>query len=339
MNILLSSAGRRPYLVRWFREALADNGIDGRIIAADLDLMSPARAFADDFVAAPRVTDPDYEPWLRDLLKESDVRLAVSINDFELSTWAQLPPAEEWGALVRLGADTQQLVEDKYEMSLAIGEKGITVPRTWLGSDADRAVDEATPGRSFVVKGRFGSASRGLRFADAAELSDAVASATADVTDRQGRGASEQSEADARDLVVIQECIKGPEFGIDVVSDLDETYAGVLARRKITMRAGETDRAESVDASGFVGTAQQLAEAVPHPGSIDVDVMTSEEGEQYVIDVNPRFGGGYPFSHLAGARVPHAYVAWAAGLDVDESWLRTEDGVVAGKYVEAVRIP
>ena len=49
MNILLSSVGRRPYLVRWFKEALVLNGISGKVIAVDLDPHSPARVFADDF--------------------------------------------------------------------------------------------------------------------------------------------------------------------------------------------------------------------------------------------------------------------------------------------------
>ena len=47
MNILLSSVGRRPYLVRWFRDALAENGVEGRVIAADVDPFAPSRPFAD----------------------------------------------------------------------------------------------------------------------------------------------------------------------------------------------------------------------------------------------------------------------------------------------------
>ena len=338
MNILLSSVGRRPYLVRWFCEALADHGLTGSVIAADLDPRSPARTFADDFVTAPRVTDPGYQQWLQDFLHDRDVTIAVSINDFELSTWARLPTTPEWDPLVRLTAASQSLVEDKYAMSLAFREQGMSVPHTWLGGAAGRAAQEGEPGRDFVVKGRFGSASRGLRFTDAAGLSAAVADATHEVTDRQGRPAHEQRDIDPRELVIIQERIVGPEYGLDVVCDLDANYAGVLARRKITMRAGETDRAESVCGADFATVGHWIADAVPHAGTVDVDVMVADDGLPYVIDVNPRFGGGYPFSHLAGARVPHAYVAWAAGLPIQPEWLTPEIGVVSGKYVEAVRI-
>lgn len=338
MNILLSSVGRRPYLVRWFQEALAANGVHGTVIAADLDRHAPAKSFAQDFVQAPRVTDPGYRSWLQSFLADHDIGIAVSINDFELSTWAQLPATPEWNSLVRLTSESQHLVEDKYAMSLAFGEQEMSVPQTWLGGAAERAAEEAPAGSGFVVKGRFGSASRGLRFAEAANLADAVADATREVTDRQGRAAHEQHDVEPRDLVIIQERIDGPEYGLDVVCDLNHGFAGVLARRKITMRAGETDRAESVAADGFVDVARQLAEAVPHAGTIDVDVMVGADDKAYVIDVNPRFGGGYPFSHLAGAHIPNAYVAWAAGLSVADDWLRTDIGVIAGKYVETVRI-
>lgn len=66
--------------------------------------------------------------------------------------------------------------------------------------------------------------------------------------------------------------------------------------------------------------------------------MVDSDGGSYVIDINPRFGGGYPFSHLAGARIPNAYVAWAAGLPVADDWLCSEAGVISGKCVEAVRV-
>lgn len=53
-----------------------------------------------------------------------------------------------------------------------------------------------------------------------------------------------------------------------------------------------------------------------HPtGSIDVDFRENAAGEPMVIDVNPRMGGGYPFTHRAGADMPSALVRSAAGLE------------------------
>ena len=65
-----------------------------------------------------------------------------------------------------------------------------------------------------------------------------------------------------------------------------------------------------------------------------MDVFVDASGDIYVIDINPRFGGGYPFSHVAGARVPECYVAWTLGREPDPAWLRCRPDVVAGKFVE-----
>ena len=335
MNILLSSVGRRPYLVRWFQEALQANSLEGKVIAADYDAHAPSREFADQFIQAPAVTDTAYSTWLANTLKDQSIDLAVSINDFELSEWAQLDQSPEWAPLVRINADVQAIIEDKLVMAERFASAGIPTPQTWLGSTPPQ---DLTLTQKLITKGRFGSASRGLQFTDQAGITDAIDIATNEVTDRKGQAAHQQSELAPAELVLVQEMIEGTEYGLDVVCDLNGEYAGVLVRRKIAMRGGETDRAESVAPTDFEDIARSIAEAVPHPGTFDVDVIVNAEGIPYVIDVNPRFGGGYPLSHLAGARVPNAYVAWSADKSVSDEWFEYEAGAVVGKYVEAVRV-
>lgn len=336
MNILLTSVGRRPYLVRWFQEALADNDLAGRVIAADLDEFAPARAFADDFVPARRVDDPGYRDWLGNVLVEQNIGLVVSINDFELSEWSLLPQTRKFAPLVRLSSETQALVEDKFTTGVELDRYAIANPKTWLGS---AAAECAEAGKRYVTKGRFGSASRGLRFTDAERLEETVAEVTHEVTTRTGGAATSDADTAPADFVIIQEEISGIEYGLDVVCDLNGSFVAVFARRKIAMRAGETDRAEAVDPAPFVELGRRISEAIPHPGSVDVDVIVDKQGEAFVIDINPRLGGGYPFSHLAGARVPQAYVAWASGRTVNPAWLKSTPGIVGGKYVEAVALP
>ncbi|MBK8448471.1 MAG: ATP-grasp domain-containing protein [Micropruina sp.] len=335
MNILLSSVGRRPYLVRWFKEALLLNGVDGQVVAADSDPLAPARSFADAFMPAPRVDDPRYEQWLGDSLREMHVDLAVSVNDFELARWSELSSEDSWSCLVRLPAATQRVVDDKVLMNRTLQLAGIGSPATHTGRFPEMIIRQSKTGR-FITKGRFGSASRGLNFTNADELADTILAASDQVTNRYGVHAHLQSEFTPADLVIVQEEVKGTEFGLDVISDLNGEFVSVLARRKIAMRGGETDRAESVDGSAFRALARRIARELPHRGSMDIDVIVDADGNSYVIDVNPRFGGGYPFSHLAGAHVPAAYVAWAHGRQPSDEWLVATPGVVSGKYVEAV---
>jgi len=62
------------------------------------------------------------------------------------------------------------------------------------------------------------------------------------------------------------------------------------------------------------------------------------DGRPYVLEMNPRFGGGYPFSHMAGANLPAALVAWADGGTIDEDWLRVRPNVVASKCDRLVEV-
>lgn len=137
-------------------------------------------------------------------------------------------------------------------------------------------------------------------------------------------------------LVVVQELVEGEEFGLDVVCSFEGEYQAVLARKKLKMRAGETDRAVTVSSEPFDMFGRDLANALSLRGLTDVDVIVRSDGKPVVIDINPRFGGGYPFSHLAGANVPACYVAWVTGNDIRSDWLQPRPGVVSSKY-EAIR--
>ncbi len=336
LTLLLSSVGRRPYLVEWFREALDMNGVRGRVIAADSDQYAPSRSFADDFVAAPPVADAGYERWLVSVLDDEEIDLAVSINDFELSRWSSLSPQFAFGErLLRLAPDVQTRVEDKLEMGLLLGAHGVHVPATLTAATAVEHID-GQANRELVTKGRFGSASRGLRHTVPAALAKAVQDAAHEVTDASGRDAA-LSSVDPLELVVVQDRVRGQEFGVDVISDFDGRYVTSLVRRKVAMRFGETERAESVRSEPFIELGRRIASAIPHRGSIDVDVIVDKAGAPWVIDVNPRFGGGYPFSHLSGAHIPAAYVAWLTGSEPDPGWLTCVPGIVSSKYVGVSR--
>ena len=279
---------------------------------------------------------PEYDAWLDDVLIDHGIDLAISVNDFELSHWASRSPSEST-ELISLAPLLQRDVEDKLAMAGLLTESGIRVPHTQtvlhaMSSGAYQPEDDV------VTKGRFGSGSRGLRRGSGRLLEEAALRALAEVTDAQGVPV-DLRDTSSLDLLVVQPFVAGQEYGLDVVSDFDHRHAAVLARRKIAMRSGETDRAVSVDSGPFADLGTALAAAIPHRGVMDVDVIVDSEGAAWVIDVNPRFGGGYPFSHIAGADVPSAYVAWALGEVPDPSWSTSTAGVVGSKYVGVLKLP
>lgn len=333
LRVLLCAAGRRPYLLRWFREGLRMNGIEGSVILADGDRHAGGRQAADLFVHAPAVIDDHYTDWLRQTLEDHRVDLAISVNDFELSAWSELE--SEIPALVRLGRDQQSIAEDKAAMALALTGMGVGSPPTWVGSQvvADPSVVGTADG--YVVKSRYGSGSVGLTTCTSNELLAVVQQASDEVYGRNG--AALAGAHAALDGVIVQPRIAGVEYGLDVVADLNTRYRATFAREKLVMRGGETDKAVTVDGSRFEEHGRAIAGLLHHRGTVDADVLVDAEGQAWVIDVNPRFGGGYPLTHVAGAHLPAAMIAWALGRDADASWLQYMAGVVASKVVDVAR--
>jgi carbamoyl-phosphate synthase large subunit len=327
VNVLITSAGRRNYLVSYFRDALRGRG---RILAADMSPLAPALAEADAAHVVPPASDTDHVDALLELCREQDVRLLVSVNDAEL-----LALAESRAAFAAVG--TRVLVsspavvrscQDKLEMNIELARHGIDSPHSVV-VPAEGSVDDLLDGLEFplVVKHRHGRASSGfLVVHDHAELEAAVALAR-----YQGSRAMDGSWGNATAELIVQAYVPGEEFGLDIMNDLEGRYVATAVKRKLSMRAGETERAITVADAGLEALGARIGQALGHVGMLDCDVMVYA-GRRYVLDLNPRFGGGYPFSHLAGVDMPSAILAWLNGESPDPRWFVCRAGVAAAKY-------
>ena len=319
MNILLTSAGRRTYMVDFFKQALHGTGL---VFAANSQ-ESPALHRADGSFLTPLIYSSDYIPFLLEKCREHEITLVVSLFDIDLPVLAK-HRAEFEAAGVRLAVSGTEMLEncsDKKKMGETLFQAGICTPKTFTAPDAAlHALQEGCLSWPVLIKPRFGMGSIGvLKAADPVELQGAFSICRRAVSDSYLKYESASAPDEA---VLIQECVPGNEYGLDIISDLDGNYVNTIIRRKFAMRSGETDEAvilgeEDPGYWDLMLTAQRLADVLQPKGLTDVDVIYDPEsrtaGEPCIIDINARFGGGYPFSHIAGADVPKAYVLWAAG--------------------------
>ena len=133
------------------------------------------------------------------------------------------------------------------------------------------------------------------------------------------------------EYIMIQEKLTGNEFGLDVMNDLDGNNVAVSVKQKLAMRAGETDKAVTVDLPEVREMGKKIGEALGHIGNLDVDIMQRADGAYCVLELNPRFGGGYPFSYEAGVNMPKAIIQWVKGEEVDPAILQPEYGKMFAK--------
>jgi len=307
-------------------------------MVTDANPTAPVMAEADRAFLVRPIKDPDYFNSLLALCVENRIDLLVSLNDLELSELAR--QAERFlqaGTRVVISApEVIDICADKVATARFLAEFGILVPRTFTSLESvHEALASKEIGFPLVVKARWGSGSIGLEFVDDEEELE-IAHSFVEKKVRRSFLADLADDPQAA-CVVIQPCIAGKEFHLDVVNDLQGRFQATLCKEKLAMRAGETDKAMTVHSDKLNELGARLSRALGHVGNLDADVLSGPDGD-YVIDLNPRFGGGYPFAHVAGANVPAALLAWAEGETARPEWLRVKSGVVSSKCDRLVAI-
>lgn len=327
MRVIVSSAGRRVYLVRWFQQALREAGISGKVFVVDHDPRAAAAAAADGYRHMPAFSSAEYPQQLFQAVQELEPDLFVSLNDYELTALSQglSEQLRAQGVTVPvLDSESHRSVADKLAMSRVLTNAGISTPKTVVLSDVATAQHLIHTSPRVIIKDRWGSGSSGLLKLPREEARRWV---TSQLTNVFGKRTAPLDE------LIIQPDLGGVEYGLDIVTPVQGgPVEAVLARRKLSMRHGETAAAETVDSGPFLGLAAALNATLGIQGTIDVDVIMTADGVPYVIDINPRFGGGYPFSHLAGADVPHFFVASTLGLSPRPGWNSYRQNYVAAKH-------
>lgn len=327
LKIVIASAGRRAHYLEWFQDALRSQGLAGEVIALEFRATSPGFGIADRAVQMPAYNSAEYGDVLRAWCESERPDLLLCMNDYELQVLSDglADELRELGCAVgALGQEAQSIVLDKYRMAQELGERGIPTPVTWLGSEAAAVAASAAEGAEFVVKHRFGSGSSGLRFASAEDLEAAVDESAVSALGEDGRPVQDGPAG-----VIIQEHLPGPEYGVDGVFSVDgrSELLGLVARRKEKMNGGDTDIATSVSPEPFREAVVRLGDLLNPTASIDIDFRETADGVPVIIDINPRMGGGYPFSHSAGADLPAALIRSVAGLEPDPALLDYRLGV------------
>lgn len=333
MNILFTCAGRRTYLLKYFKEQLAG---DGKIIGADLQLTAPALSAADIKVQVPRVYDDNYVDTILEICKKYKVDMLLSLNDLELSIIAEAKPRfDAIGTQAIISSkEVVDIAFDKLKTAEFVTSLGIKAPKTYVNHEqAVSAIKEGELSFPLVLKPRWGSGSIGIEFVDDLETMEVVYHLLLKKVKKSILGTASVGD----EYIMIQERIEGPEYGLDIMNDLQGNNVGVSVKRKLAMRAGETDKATIIDNPEIREIGAKIGKNLKHVGNLDCDIL-ERDGEYYVLEINPRFGGGFPFSYEAGVNLPKAMIEWAKGHTVDPSILVPKCGLTFAKCDYLVQV-
>ena len=134
--------------------------------------------------------------------------------------------------------------------------------------------------------------------------------------------------------LMIQEFLDGQEIGADCYIDMisGETVS-IFTKKKIVMRAGETDKAVSFKDGKLFDIVKQFCGEFGFRGQIDIDIF-DVGGKYYISEVNPRFGGGYPHAYECGVNHMKLIVNNLKGIENKDNIGIYEDGLYMMKYNE-----
>lgn len=333
MNILLTSVGRRTYLVRYFQQAL---GGDGKVFASN-SVLTYTLEQADQYVVSPQIYDNSYIDFLLNYCKEKNITAIISCFDIDLPILAanRLKFKENGINLIVSSPEVTKICNDKWLTFRKITEMGLNSPRTWCSIDDMKfEFQNRTLDFPIILKPRWGMGSIGVYKADSMKEAEVFyEKIRREVFNTYLRF---ESIEDEHRCVVIQEMLHAQEYGLDVFNDLQGHLTAIVAKKKIAMRAGETDIAEIVDNHPFIKVGETLSNNLKHIANLDVDCFLDEKGNVYVLELNCRFGGQYPFSHLAGVDFPKQIIEWLKGNETQSQYVTPTIGVISCKDLTPV---
>jgi carbamoyl-phosphate synthase large subunit len=316
-NVLITSAGRRVSLVRLFQSALENLNINGIVYAVDMNSHAPALQVADKFFTLPSVNDASYIDQLLLACAEHKIRLVIPTIDTELNVLSLSKDRFESNGvkLMLCSNEVNQIFLDKNLTQIFFEKNEIPAPKLY---DIEQAKSLNHYKYPLIIKPSKGNASIGVtKIHNCNELLFFL---------------------DYLESPIIQEFIEGNEYTIDVLVGLNGEIKCAVPRLRIEIRAGEVSKAITVNDSEIIGWAYKIAGSLKGMlGCITIQCIQMSSGEFRFIEVNPRFGGGFPLSAEAGADFPRWMLQMILGINQDDNMQKSwKDGIVMLRYDQGI---
>ena len=299
--VLLTGVGKRYTLVSTFAQ-------HAPTIAADPNPLAPAQYAAHHRRSVPRFDEPGYVPALQELCAEFAVGAVVPLTDLDLEILGHARQAGRLPAFVPDG-DVARATFDKYETHLLLERLGLPSPPTVLPG-------ETVGSYPVMIKPRWGSGARSIFLAHDQREAEFLA-------------------AYIREPAMVQRAMRGPEFSMDCLSDLDGRCLNVIPRTMIESRGGESIKGTVIADEELMDLGRRVVEALGCRGPCTVQAFRDEEIGLGITDVNTRFGGACPahlYAALPGRTYPELIVRMARGERIEPHIGDFRAGVTFTRY-------
>lgn len=314
MNILILSAGTRNKIVQYFKKELNGKGL---VVATDCSKLAPAIYEADKYYIVPRIDDKDYLNCILDICIKEKINGLISLIDPELSLISEnIVKFKEIGVTPIISEHKNvEMCFNKYKMYQFLVENGIRTAKTYIDkNEFYKDLEKENMKFPVFVKPIEGSASININ----------------KVYNKDELELLWKKENN----LLIQQFMDGEEFGADVYIDMiSNEISAIFTKKKIKMRAGETDKSVSIKDEKLFSIIKDFVKKAEFKGIIDIDIF-KVNGEYYISEVNPRFGGGYPHAYESKVNIPKMIINNLEGKINNEQIGDYEEDIYMMKYNE-----
>ena len=316
MNILILSCGTRNKIIQYFKKELDGKG---QVIATDCSRLAPALYDADKHYIVPRIDNERYLETILTICKDNRIKVVLSLIDPELSLLAKHKQKFLDIGVLPIVSDYEvvEMCFDKYSMYQFLVQNGFKTIRSYIQKeDFYKDIENGIVTFPVFVKPVRGSASININKASSKEEVEVL--------------------FNRFDNLMIQEFMDGTEYGADVYIDMiSGEPVAIFTKEKLRMRAGETDKSVSIKDKKLFQLIEDLVKKVGFKGIIDIDIF-KVNGEYYISEVNPRFGGGYPHAYECGVNVPKMIINNIEGKVNCKAIGQYNDNVYMMKFNEVI---
>ena len=324
MNILFSTVGRRGYIVDYFRKHLsADSKLIGTSDRNDRNTEFTSGFFhCDKHYIVPSIKEErNYIDELLHICKTEKIDMLLSFYDYDTYTLSKyLKEFEYIGVKPVISSHQVNIIcFDKVETFKFLKREGFETPWTMTSEELTHT---EIPSYPVIVKPRFGFGSNAISLAHNRSEVDFFL-----------------NYYDNEDMIV-QEFIEGAEYSFDILNDFNAETVTAVVKQKMKMRSGETDQGYAVKDSVMAKAGMKLGEKLGHVGPLDVDFFI-KGGKPYILELNPRFGGAYPITYLAGVDFPKILIDMLNGdlsASEYEKYHDYQEGIVMIKDMSILKI-
>ena len=266
INLLITSVGRRVSLVKNFEKHF-------NVFTADMNpSFSSACQYNGNFFKVPAVKDKNYIPYLIDICKKNDIKIIIPTIDTELSVLAENKDKLKDNGILPI-ISSKEICDTFYLKTTTeefFAKNGFKTPK--IIKDLENA-----------------------KYPLFAKLNNSSLSIGAKKVENYEEAKSLKGD------YVFQEFIEGIEYTIDAFFDEESNLICVVPRERIEVRCGEVAKAKTTKDKIIIDEIKKLSKHLKGAFGCLTIQLFKKDNEIIFIEINPRFGGGYPLSYLSGA--------------------------------------